>query len=174
MPNVKIVAVSKPIEMAIKESKLLVNFWPIAKAIKNGDHVAAVTIPLSVASAANLLVSNLLSFGIAEDKIGTTPKFKTPPKKCAANCNPLADALAGRFANFAWVRLTDGIIEAVALTRAIVGIKAQNINAYLPDAIQSSYDGISSIKDHPMKQKNSKIKKVLFFNFGRVSIMKMI
>ena len=150
------------------------NFWPIAKAIKNGDHVAAVTIPLSVASAAALLVLNLLFFGIAADKIGTTPKFNTPPKKCAANCNPLADVLEGRFANWAWVLLTDGIIEAVALTSAIVGIKAQKINVFLPDAIQSSKDGISSIKDHPIKQKNNKIKKVLFLNFGRVNMIKII
>ena len=58
-----------------------ITICPIAKAMKNGDQVAAVTIPLKVASAAARLLSKLLFSGIAADRIGTTPKFKTPPKK---------------------------------------------------------------------------------------------
>jgi len=66
------------------------------------------------------------------------------------------------------------MIKAVALTNAIVGIKAQKINAYRPDAIQSLNDGIFFIKSHPTKLKNNKIKNVLGLNFGRVIRIKII
>ena len=78
------IVVTIPMPRPIHESVLPVKLWPTAKAIKNGDHAAAVTIPRSAASAANRRSSELASDGKAADKIANAPVFITLPKILAA------------------------------------------------------------------------------------------
>ena len=98
------IVVTPPMAMAVHESCLPTKPCPIAKAIKKGDHAAAVTMPRRAASAAILRRALLAFFGTAAESRASAPVFMTPPKTFAAKWNPPDVAEAGNWANASCVR----------------------------------------------------------------------
>ena len=132
---------STPIAMAVQACCGAKKVWPMAKAMKKGDHTHDETMPRITASAAARRRDAGASGPTAADISAKAPVLMTPPNTWAAICWPAAAALAGSRASLCCVRCTEGIFMAVARTSAMVGRSAANTSARPPPSSNSRISG---------------------------------